>query len=132
MDALHVEAWSAHRGGRSRGRGVAARSYARPMELEFSGEIWFWRGPSLRTTSSPSPTTSAGCHRVDGLSSQLRLGMIPVSRDGGRDRLHHVALPEGRRLRRPSGQVRHAEDLDVGDVITVRHHHRRRPPRHGR
>jgi hypothetical protein len=90
------------------------------VNLTFSGEIWFWRGP-------------APWHFVtvpDELSGQLEAtaavvsygwGMIPVSaRIGGTSWTTSLFPQDGHYIVPVRSGVRRAERLDVGDTVTVR------------
>ena len=69
------------------------------LEVEFSGDIWYWRGPSpfhfVTVPAEPSEVIKA-------MSSAVTYGwgMIPVRVWIGDDRVRHRAVPEGRPLRR--------------------------------
>jgi Domain of unknown function (DUF1905) len=89
------------------------------MDLEFSGEVWFWRGPApwyfitvaeeeCGALESASPLVSYGW------------GMIPVGAQIG-DTAWATALfsKDGRYLVPLKAWVRQAEELEVGDTATV-------------
>ncbi len=89
------------------------------MELEFSGEIWFWRGPSphhfvtvpveeCRELEAASPVVSYGW------------GMIPVAAQIGATRWTTSLYPkDGRYIVPLRAAVRTTERLDVGDTVTI-------------
>jgi hypothetical protein len=90
------------------------------VDVEFSGEIWFWRGPSpYHFVTVP-----------EGQSDQLRVvagavtygwGMVPVRARVGATRWGTSLYPkDGGYIVPLKDAVRHAEGLDVGDVVSVR------------
>jgi len=90
------------------------------MDVEFSGEIWFWRGPApwyfitvpddeCRDLKAHSPAVSYGW------------GMVPVSAQIGATRWKTSLFPkDGRYVVPVKAGVRKAEDLAEGDTATVR------------
>jgi hypothetical protein len=90
------------------------------MELEFSGEIWFWRGPSpFHFITVPDEES----HEIKALSSVLTYGwgVIPVAAQIGKTRWKTSLFPkDGSYLVPIKVAVRRAEQLDLGDVATVR------------
>jgi len=90
------------------------------MHLEFSGEIWFWRGPApwyfvtvpveeCRELEAAAPVVSYGW------------GMIPVRAEVGATGWTTSLFPkDGRYLVPVKAWVRKAEALEVGDTVTVR------------
>jgi hypothetical protein len=89
------------------------------MNLEFSGEMWFWKGPApWHFVTVPEEE----CRELDTTASFVSYGwgMIPVTARIGRtgwttslfpkDGLYIVPVKEG---------VRKAEGLEVGDTVTV-------------
>ncbi|GID28252.1 DUF1905 domain-containing protein [Paractinoplanes brasiliensis] len=90
------------------------------MELEFSGEIWFWRGPApWHFVTVPE----AQCEELEAASSLVSYGwgMIPVGARIGRTAWATSLWPkDGRYIVPIKTAVRRGEDLDVGDTVTVR------------
>lgn len=90
------------------------------MDLEFSGEIWYWRGPSPFYFVSVPEEESQDLRAESSLLS-YGWGCIPVrARIGGtgwetslipKDGLYAVPL---------KATIRRAEGIDEGDVVTVR------------
>jgi hypothetical protein len=90
------------------------------VDLEFSGEVWFWRGPapwhfitvpddSCAALEAASPVVSYGW------------GMIPVTAQIGRTGWKTSLFPkDGLYVVPVKTSVRKAEGLDVGDLVTVR------------
>ena len=108
--------WSRiYHSGDCRGDGYESR-----MRIEFSGEIWFWRGPVLHHfVTVPDDECAA-------LESASRLvtygwGMIPVAaRIAGTDFTTSLFPKDGGYVVPLKAAVRRAEGLDVGDVVTIR------------
>lgn len=90
------------------------------MDLEFQGEIWYWRGPSpwyfitvpervSQYMRDASPAVSYGW------------GMIPVRASIGRTNWETSLFPkDGRYIVPVKAKVREAEALDEGETATVR------------
>jgi hypothetical protein len=89
------------------------------MELAFSGEIWFWRGPApWHFVTVPDDQ----CHELEAASPMVSYGwgMIPVTARIGATRWTTSLFPkDGRYIVPIRTNVRKAEKLDVGDVVTV-------------
>jgi hypothetical protein len=90
------------------------------MELEFSGELWTWRGPApWHFISVPD----AICHELEAASSIVSYGwgMIPVEARIGSTKWTTSLYPkDGTYIVPVKAAVRKAEDIDSGDVVTVR------------
>jgi hypothetical protein len=90
------------------------------MELEFSGDLWFWRGPApFHFVTVPDEE----CGALDAVSAVgvLRLGHDPGHRADRGHRVDDVAVPEGRAHLVPvKDRVRNAEGLELGDRVAVR------------
>jgi hypothetical protein len=90
------------------------------MDLEFSGEMWFWKGPApWHFVTVPDESCSA----LDAMSAVVSYGwgMIPVTARIGRTRWTTSLWPKGERYIVPvKAEVRRAEGLLVGDTVTVR------------
>jgi hypothetical protein len=90
------------------------------MELEFTGELYFWRGPApwhfvtfpdaeSRALETTAPAVSYGW------------GMIPVTARIRRTAWTTALFPkDGRYVVPVKAAVRRTEKIDVGDVVTVR------------
>ena len=90
------------------------------MELEFSGEIWFWKGPSpFRFVTVPEDGSRD--LRAAGKVASYGWGVIPVTARIG-DTVWTTSLfpRDGSYLVPIKDAVRHAEGIDVGDRVTVR------------
>ena len=96
------------------------QSYPEPMDLEFSGEIWFWRGPApWHFVTVPEEH----CHELHATSALVSYGwgMIPVTaRIGGTEWQTSLFPKEGRYIVPVRLGVQRAERLEVGDTVTVR------------
>jgi hypothetical protein len=90
------------------------------MDLEFSGEVWFWRGPApWYFVSVPED----GCRKIAAAAPDVTYGwgMIPVSaRIGDTDWQTSLWPKDGRYIVPVKAAVRRAEAVDEGDVVTVR------------
>lgn len=90
------------------------------MEIEFNGEIWFWRGPA------PWYFVTIPAEQSYDLSAIARLvsygwGMIPVRVRIGKTAWKTSLFPkDGRYILPIKAGVRKAESLDEGDSVTVR------------
>jgi len=90
------------------------------VELEFSGELWFWRGPApWHFVTVPDEESAA----LDAASSSVTYGwgMIPVRAEVGSTRWKTSLWPKDERYILPiKTAVRRAEDLELGDDVSVR------------
>jgi len=95
-------------------------SYPEPMNLEFSGEMWFWRGPApWHFITVPE----AECADLEATSAMVSYGwgMIPVTAQIGETGWTTSLFPKDRRYVVPvKAWVRKAEGLELGDLVTVR------------
>jgi hypothetical protein len=90
------------------------------VELEFSSEIWFWRGPSPWHFVTV-PEAESGALEMASSSVTYGWGMIPVKAHIGRTEWETSLYPkDGRYIVPLKSRVRKAEGLDLGDVVTVR------------
>ena len=90
------------------------------MILEFSGEIWFWKGPApWYFITVPEDE----CRELEATTSLVSYGwgMIPVAARIGATGWKTSLFPkDGRYIVPVKAGVRRAERLDVGDTVTVR------------
>ena len=90
------------------------------VELEFSGEIIYWRGPSpFHFVSAPEEPSAA----IEAVSSLVTYGWgaIPVEARIGLTDFRTSLFPRGDLYLVPvKAAVRRAEGLELGDVVTVR------------
>jgi hypothetical protein len=90
------------------------------MDLEFSGEVWFWRGPSPFHFVTVPEDESAVLQATAALVT-YGWGMIPVAVRVGSTRWTTSLFPkDGGYVVPLKDAVRNAEDIDVGDTLTVR------------
>jgi len=90
------------------------------MELAFDGELWFWRGPSPWHYVTVPDEECAALEAVSGLVS-YGWGVIPVTAHVGRTTWTTSLFPkDGRYLVPLKTAVREAEELELGDVVTIR------------
>ncbi len=90
------------------------------MNLEFSGELWFWRGPSPFHFVTVPDHESGELQAVSALVT-YGWGMVPVTaRIGGTEWTTSLFPKDGGYLVPVKALVQKAEGLDVGDTVTVR------------
>ena len=90
------------------------------MELEFTGELWFWRGPSPWHYVTVPEEGCAALEAVAGLVS-YGWGVIPVTAQVGRTAWTTSLFPKDERYLVPvKTAVREAEGLELGDLVTIR------------
>ena len=89
------------------------------MELRFSGEVWFWRGPApWHFVTTPDEVAAALEHAADLVS--YGWGMIPVEARIGRTSYTTSLWPkDGSYVVPIKAAVRRAEGIELGDVVTV-------------
>lgn len=90
------------------------------MELEVTGEIFFWKGPAPHhfvTVPEPlCPAIADAAHLVS-----YGWGMVPVTVEVGTTSWTTTLFPkDGVYLLPLKAAVRRAERLDLGDVVTAR------------
>ena len=89
------------------------------MHLEFSGEMWTWRGPSPFHFITVPPDESAELETTAAVVS-YGWGMIPVTAQvGGTEWTTSLFPKDGGYVLPVKDLVRKGEALAVGDVITV-------------
>ena len=90
------------------------------MTLDFSGELWFWKGPApWHFITVPEDE----CGELEAMSASVTYGwgMIPVSaRIGATGWTTSLFPKDGRYIVPVKARVRKAEGLEIGDVVTVR------------
>jgi len=90
------------------------------MNLEFSGEMWFWKGPApWHFVTVPEQQ----CGELEAVSAFVTYGwgMIPVAARIGRTDWKTSLFPkDGQYVVPVKTSVRKAERLTVGDILTVR------------
>jgi hypothetical protein len=89
------------------------------VELEFSGEIWFWRGPAPWYFVTVPEDPSLELEAMSGLVT-YGWGMIPVKARIGRTAWDTSLWPKDERYIVPiKAAVRRAEKLELGDEVAV-------------
>jgi hypothetical protein len=89
------------------------------MNIEFSGPIWYWRGPSPYYFVTVPENESNAIHAISGLVT-YGWGMIPVRVRVGETAWKTALWPkDGRYIVPLKDVVRKAEDLEEGDEISV-------------
>lgn len=90
------------------------------MELEFSGEIFYWRGPApWFFVAVPEPEAAA----IESASAQVTYGwgMIPATVTLNETAWYTALWPkDGSYIVPLKSWVRKAEGVDEGDVVTLR------------
>jgi hypothetical protein len=90
------------------------------MDLEFSGEIWYWRGPSPYHFVTV-PDEQSDQLRVVADAVTYGWGMIPVHARVGATRWDTSLYPkEGGYIVPVKDVVRRTEGLEVGNVVALR------------
>lgn len=90
------------------------------MDLEFSGEVWFWRGPSPYHFVTVPEDESAALQATAALVT-YGWGMIPVEARIGSTRWTTSLFPkDGGYVVPLKDLVRNAERIAVGDTVWVR------------
>ncbi len=90
------------------------------MHLEFSGEVWFWKGPAPWYFVTVAEDE---CSELEAASAFVSYGwgMIPVTAEIGATGWKTSLFPkDGRYVVPVKAWVRKAERLEVGDTVTVR------------
>jgi hypothetical protein len=90
------------------------------VDLEFSGEIWFWKGPSpFHFVTVPEDE----CGELEATAAYVSYGwgMIPVAAQIGETEWTTSLFPkDGGYVVPLKAWVRKDEGLDVGDTVTIR------------
>ena len=99
---------------------VGIGSYPVPVDLEFSGELWLWKGPApWHFVTVPDQE----CAELEATAAFVSYGwgMIPVTARIGGTEWKTSLWPKDRRYIVPvKTDVRRAEALEIGDTVTVR------------
>ena len=90
------------------------------MNLEFSGAVWFWRGPAPYHFVTVPEDESSEVQATAALVT-YGWGMVPVEVRIGETRWTTSLWPKNGGYVVPlKDEVRAAEGIDVGDTVTVR------------
>jgi hypothetical protein len=90
------------------------------VHLEFSGEVWFWRGPSPYHFVTVPQEESAELKAASALVT-YGWGMVPVEVRVGSTRWTTSLFPQDGGYVVPlKDQVRNAEQIHIGDMVTLR------------
>ena len=88
--------------------------------MEFSGEVWSWRGPAPYHFVSV-PEDECGVIESTAAMVSYGWGMIPVAvRIGDTDWTTSLWPKDGRYIVPLKDKVRKAERIELGDTVTVR------------
>ncbi|MBX3015398.1 MAG: DUF1905 domain-containing protein [Caldilineaceae bacterium] len=89
------------------------------MNIEFTGEIWFWKGPApWYFVTVPEPE----CQAIKAISGSVTYGwgMIPVTVWLGKSKWATALWPkDGRYIVPIRTSVRKAEKVEEGDQVTI-------------
>lgn len=89
------------------------------MELAFSGEVWFWRGPAPWHFVTVPDDESATLEEISPAVT-YGWGMVPVTvRVGGSKWATSLWPKDGGYIVPLKAWVRRAEELEVGDIVEV-------------
>jgi hypothetical protein len=89
------------------------------MEVEFAGELYYWRGPSPYHFITVPEEICVGLRAVSALVT-YGWGMIPVSVRIGESAFETSLFPkDGGYIVPIKDAVRHAEELSVGDLVAL-------------
>jgi hypothetical protein len=90
------------------------------MDLEFTGELWFWRGPAPWHFITV-PDEQCGALEAAAAVVTYGWGMVPVAARIGATAWTTSLWPKDARYIVPvKAWVRKAEGLEIGDAVTVR------------
>ena len=90
------------------------------MHIEFTGEIWYWRGPAPWFFVTVPEGQSRDLQGIVGIVT-YGWGMIPVRVRIGKTEWETSLWPkDGRYIVPIKTSVRRAENLEQGDKVTVR------------
>jgi hypothetical protein len=99
---------------------AAVRSYPVRVELEFSGAIWYWRGPAPWHFVTV-PDEQSGAIEAAAAGVTYGWGMIPVTAQiGGTEWRTSLWPKDGLYIVPLKTRVRAAERLELGDEVAVR------------
>ena len=89
------------------------------MNFEFSGEIWFWKGPApWYFVTVPEPL----CIELKAISNSVTYGwgMIPANVQIGKTKWYTALWPkDGLYIVPIKASIRKAEKLEEGDTVTI-------------
>lgn len=89
------------------------------MNIEFNGEIWFWKGPAPWYFVTVPATQCRDLKAISGFVT-YGWGMIPVIVLIGKTKWKTSLFPKDERYIVPiKASVRKAENLEEGDKVTV-------------
>ena len=101
-------------------RNVGGRSYPGRVNVEFSAEIWFWKGPSPWHWVTV-PDEECGALEATVALVSYGWGMIPVrAQIGDTEWTTSLTPKDGQYILPLKTSVRRAEGIELGDTISVR------------
>ena len=90
------------------------------MQVEFAGDVWFWKGPAPWYFVT---VPEHGCVEIEATAAMVSYGwgMIPVEARLGETTWTTSLFPkDGSYVVPIKASVRRAEDIDVGDRVQLR------------
>jgi hypothetical protein len=99
---------------------TGADSYPNRMDLEFSGEIWYWKGPAPHHFVT---VPERECRQIESVSAVVSYGWgcIPVTVWTGHTKFTTSLFPKNGGFIVPlKAAVRRAEGLGEGDTVDLR------------
>jgi hypothetical protein len=90
------------------------------MEIEFSGPVWFWKGPAPHHFVT---VPDEDCGPIEAVSAMVSYGwgMIPAAVKMGGTEFSTALFPkEGGYIVPLKAAARRAEGVEVDDVVTIR------------
>jgi hypothetical protein len=94
--------------------------YIAPMDIEFTGSIWYWRGPAPWYFVTVPAEPSSDLKGISGFVT-YGWGVIPVRVRIGKTEFQTSLFPkDGRYIVPIKTSVRKAENLEEDDKVTVR------------
>lgn len=89
------------------------------VELEFSGEVWYWRGPAPFHFVTVPEEESAALEAASAMVS-YGWGMIPVQARIGETTWRTSLFPKDERYVVPvKDAIRRAEKIELGDTVAI-------------
>jgi hypothetical protein len=102
------------------GQASTVSSSGGPLDLAFSGELWYWRGPAPYHFVTVPPDAARAIHAV-AADVTYGWGMIPVSVRLGASAWETALWPkDGGYVVPIKDRFRKAEDIALGDTVAVR------------
>lgn len=89
------------------------------MEINFSGEVWYWRGPAPFFFVTIPDNESAKIKAISSMAT-YGWGVIPARVRIGETEFKTSLFPkDGKYIVPVKADVRKAEAIEVGDIVTI-------------